>query len=712
MSVRSLQTPGCSQAVRRQILATSEGLWVSDSSLSRAFERYCAVSPAARRHVSFVPGPLESRRRLGRRHMAELYSFQSHASLPPWALNVPTDLGRWNWQAPTSPEDRLVDADQQEPRQTFASWTQLFGSPSTSSASVSEWSGLWSTEAGPERDDPFLSDMDLLVSKIRTEHSGTLPAQLASFLERTKRDAADGSLTTHHLYQVLNTIPGQLFQYGHPESSISSVYEALCCTIGSSEALRADRFEPRFWNSLLAEISLLNGRQDACKLFKQVMLLVPKAHLEQLRDSVSIVFASLFQASAGLVGSTQSPRNELPFQQQATDISRALSRFSLAQRNNVYTDIVDASIGSLTSPDSRPLRVFWLSVLARTPSVPDSFLFESMEKLFGNCGEADSLSDSEICKLLTLQWACRGYFTKSKGLSAKIRLGATATKEELVLAQFARAICKRLPKESQTPALASLCQCLRTMGRLHGLGNSFESLCQESEKLGGRALASVAAACHDVSLALRLHEMTTTYAEKFRDETQIRTKKRTDEWDWRLWLPYLEELVADPSIDARKLRALLEVKRNWVPPSHPTRTATDNNQGQNTSSRLGLLSNSTVYLLEKSAERIATCLTESAPGRLDRTALHLVETRIRYLKNHGALLGPRVLRTLAYLLTRDLANGEPGRNSRVRWLLQLIASYEGPEAAVAAESMLGRWRMHNRRAWLVRRREETRQTPG
>lgn len=73
---------------------------MTDDVLSRAFQRYLAVSQSGKRAISSVPGPLYHRKRFGRRHVNELSSFQSLGSLPVWALPNAPDLSRWQWQPP------------------------------------------------------------------------------------------------------------------------------------------------------------------------------------------------------------------------------------------------------------------------------------------------------------------------------------------------------------------------------------------------------------------------------------------------------------------------------------------------------------------------------------------------------------------------------------------------------------------------------------
>lgn len=73
---------------------------MTDDILSRAVQRYIDVSRAHRRTVSYAPGPMYHRKRLGRRQMTELNSYQSAGALPVWALTNAPDMMQWQWQPP------------------------------------------------------------------------------------------------------------------------------------------------------------------------------------------------------------------------------------------------------------------------------------------------------------------------------------------------------------------------------------------------------------------------------------------------------------------------------------------------------------------------------------------------------------------------------------------------------------------------------------
>src|SRR3569833_3088181 len=95
----------CCRAAHQQLKYRSDGIWISDRILAAEFERYLEASRTKRRMASNVPGPLESRRRLGKRIMAEL-GIHAESSLPIWALHKAPDLSRWKWEPPTDAASR------------------------------------------------------------------------------------------------------------------------------------------------------------------------------------------------------------------------------------------------------------------------------------------------------------------------------------------------------------------------------------------------------------------------------------------------------------------------------------------------------------------------------------------------------------------------------------------------------------------------------
>ncbi|KAG9246578.1 hypothetical protein BJ878DRAFT_496513 [Calycina marina] len=100
----SVSSPACSRTARRQVTAPLDSLWLSEEHLASAFQRFCLVSRTTRRYGSFVPGPLEARRRMGKRRMGNYTEYASTYEPPnaiQWRLVGRVDRTQWRWQAPT-----------------------------------------------------------------------------------------------------------------------------------------------------------------------------------------------------------------------------------------------------------------------------------------------------------------------------------------------------------------------------------------------------------------------------------------------------------------------------------------------------------------------------------------------------------------------------------------------------------------------------------
>jgi hypothetical protein len=100
-----LNRPACHRAVQRQLLTPIDSIWVSDEALGHAFQQFVRGSKVNRRYGSFVPGPMESRRRLGKRRMTLLSDATPSSTYDPGIFSGwfgEKDRTQWHWEAPTT----------------------------------------------------------------------------------------------------------------------------------------------------------------------------------------------------------------------------------------------------------------------------------------------------------------------------------------------------------------------------------------------------------------------------------------------------------------------------------------------------------------------------------------------------------------------------------------------------------------------------------
>lgn len=648
--------------------------------------------------------------------MTGLYSFQAHASLPPWALEMPANMGNWQWQAPFRREDPSQNITWEVlPATSPETWTSFI--PTASQQYVEAPGQVDFGEDGfstSKTDVP--DDMRWLLAQIRSEDFSDLQPSIDIFIKSLKAHANKNNLAPTQLKDILTVLPPKLVRkYGRAQASsgLVALFDAACEVIDSSKRLSRRRIKAAVWTRFIKQLQLLDGQRSVCDLLAKIIPLVRPDSLGQLSTEIIDVLKSITQrlAHGSIHGDGPNPSSEspavsqvgnistephehqgpwpkptthLPFQNHAVSIALSLDRYWAENSTGYMAALPDAVIPSVDPQTQRMLRVFWLSVLARIPSVQQDDLLHWMAKYFGADSVADGLSDAEISQLLALHWTSRGYLLKPE----ELLLAMPSHTNGPVLVQLANAIWIETPLDRQAGFLISLCKCLTQLGRLHSFVGSLEALCLESDGVDAIPVELVARACKDYELALRLRRLADEHPQKFTGSARA--------WDWRVWDEQIPRLSADHSVGPRELRALLSVDRRWKP-----------SPGQKRRSVRGTLSYGTVAHLERSAWDVVThFVTDAPPGRrLTRTALHLVTTRVQYMKANGVKPTASILKALTRVVISDLEDGQKGRKARLKWLVELIAATQGSKAAEEAAHMLSRWSRLN--AQLIKARAET-----
>ncbi|ORY65817.1 uncharacterized protein BCR38DRAFT_339689, partial [Pseudomassariella vexata] len=81
-----------------------------------------------------------------------------------------------------------------------------------------------------------------------------------------------------------------------------------------------------------------------------------------------------------------------------------------------------------------------------------------------------------------------------------------------------------------------------------------------------------------------------------------------------------------------------------------------------------------------------------APYISNRTALARLEHCVKFYQSHQVAVPPQVLRSLLWIITRDLEAGRPGRTSRLRWFMSLLLKEAGPATTLKVGLALKKWR--------------------
>ncbi|EPE03969.1 fungal specific transcription factor domain containing protein [Ophiostoma piceae UAMH 11346] len=503
----------CCRAVRSHLAhssaattAYSDGVWITDLVLATAFVRYCHIAPARttsppralaskslqpplsntaatpatiaprttrRRFSGHVPGPLEARRRLGKRQMTEQLSLQLSLSgggppLPVWALPSAPDLRQWQW---TPPRDAALftrnNTDSATPTVTTAKgpissfgvpkWlVELadFVDPSGAAVELPEtarsataapffakleaWSGKFSETrgvSGGSRDEQLLRDFDNICSEFQTL------LRLAGLTVDEVHEAFDllwGSLESSSIKETTrHSSEGHalaLHQVGQASTLLSTVIDG----VGACHLLQATDYGLDFWRSLFACVAQLpNSHEQAGFVASKVLLATPSTFLAQMADILPSHLCTIFVSSEGGVAQRQAREKSIADALQNVDLNRdggsslvQATTEQLLRHFNYNHGHLRAGVQGrgFSAPSHGHAAVSsgasfaasstsWLFTLAHIPKVRQDCFFQTLSQLQKasadtSTGACDTFRINNLCELLLAQWTSRGYVTQ------------------------------------------------------------------------------------------------------------------------------------------------------------------------------------------------------------------------------------------------------------------------------------------------------------
>ncbi|CAK7223051.1 hypothetical protein SBRCBS47491_005070 [Sporothrix bragantina] len=433
----SLSSPSSSSS---SALATNipDGVWITDSVLASAFSRYCQTislpaSPGTtRRFASNVPGPLESRRRLGKRQMTDQLSLQlslnpTGSMLPPaWALPNAPDLRQWQWSPPrdaTEWAQNLSLLSRQADTAKTASGTSIFpafGMPK------------WLTELGSEvaerneaveiqQQQParVITAQQLYINlQAWREVATTLPeaeftAQLDDICSEFQTQLRLAALTVDEARDVFGQIWTVLREKKNSlEAHAPLLFAAVLEGIRTCPLLQEQDFGPAFWRELFVCVSQLLPKNAVTSLQNPLtatvaldtLLATPPLFLEDVVDLLPPHLCAIFANHAATTHTNMSSSTTLatsigdtPTHALAKKIARALQHMDLKQHNNFLNATTEllavaslsTKISSVTADTgisasnhaSSIVAPAWLLTLAHIPQVRQDCLYKTMSQL-------------------------------------------------------------------------------------------------------------------------------------------------------------------------------------------------------------------------------------------------------------------------------------------------------------------------------------------
>ncbi|KAL0939372.1 uncharacterized protein CTRU02_205982 [Colletotrichum truncatum] len=651
----SRPTVQCCRIVQQHIRAPLDNIWITDGVLASAFERYCHVSRLARRKSSSLPGPLESRKRLGRRKMTDVH-MDHQSTLPPWAIEFPVDLSQWKWQPPTARRAREGKDTQSQHSQSVLSWV---ATPRMEGIQIGK-------EDTRQVQDEIYSSTNVLMGKLlkaRSAVAASTPQAIEStyyhFIGGLQQDLQLGILDPEDLDIAVSTFPQSLFDTETDRDVVNAAIEmflsAVVNGIASSKVLGPKEFEGSFWNQLLMRIAQLPVNDATTLLFQTTLDAIPSHYVSDVQEGIIAAVQTLTMSrSTG--------------RKRAADIGVALRELSSADHGTLLRKMETAVYEGSTAfgeAAAKKLRFVWLQILAHMPQVKQDYLLDACVRSAYFDPEVPEPLGRDLSRLLIQQWNSRGYLQNHEAIEARWSQDS-AEQSDLSLAALVIHVCDCESPGRTLALLRSLLKAVRRFGCQDELMSSIQRFCKSKDHLPVQPFKQLAIASDDYNMALVLLTLLESHATKVYGKIQ-------SQWNWTRWTKYVEAMIKDESLDIATVWKV-------VSSGATMRNQSAAQRERLTKKKAALLENMVIWFSQ--AEHLT-----------DRTRLRHMSLCVTWLQDNHIKLSRKVVTALVMEVTQDLKRGEYGRSRRIGWVLDLVGRYQGPEERRAVARVFQRWRV-------------------
>ncbi|KAI2629855.1 hypothetical protein GGR54DRAFT_282331 [Hypoxylon sp. NC1633] len=672
----------CRRAAHRHLRPQSDSIWIPEALVTAAFERFCVTSRAAVRYGSSTPGPLESRRRMGKRHMGQLNFGHSHSAAPLWDIGDLADLTKWRWKPPSSSDSRQHQSHPaNESNLPTAVYNWLFR-PAREQPLPEI---VWDIQSTPS--EVIGTALDCLYRDLSSDSTAATRPNFGHFCDSWSGYLADGLFSGEAICSVLDgiqrglSIPRPEIEEPLNRTTTRARLSLLSATIiglshrGFHEHNYTDRLA---WANVLHGISAL--QMNSLRVFAQAMDHIPGPYLSDL--------------SAGLVANLYAYLTALGRTAKRSSLTRQASKMAESLKKLDFVNLLfvleSGTQYVLKHKISRDLdyarmRLSWLQLLVRLPAVDGHYLKKICCILEAGI-EVEPLSNRDICEI---------YLARCRASTADLPILYSAVQDTGATddSKCYGSLCIALWKTSQFDHIKDLCRFLDDLGREQDVIRLAKGL-RNFVKNEVRPLASLAIAAGEPEWAIDIF----CHYERGRGS-------HGSFWRTAFSAKALKFLTKSQFL---KHDRLLHALRMRLPGRRRSRRWRRGRGGGE------LITASELSREQLKTARVAMALASS--GRIsNRTALRLISQCVQwiaYLGRRGdAALPDAVLRSLLFVITRDLAEGKPGRTARIRWFLYVLRTRAGSDKMVQVGLALKQWRKINRGLALEQWREMNRAAP-
>ncbi|KAF7557859.1 hypothetical protein G7046_g5944 [Stylonectria norvegica] len=643
----------CRYAALGPSLASEAGLWITDAMLVGALERYHRASAAASRRLSSCPGPIESRRRLGKRHMTAIM-HESAASPPPWATELPFSFGEWKWQAPTSPADRKLQQGKFSPPQLMErliSWLENQGNdavlvdaaPTHLCRLVDKFNeGLGQLET---------FERSTYTTRKRTERALTTMSTLCHNYRAEVVDLIkQGQISSEDLILAISPFDAEIVARADP--IVLDHYRAFTGRVvleaiaAKGDASLHTKYGAQFWQACLREIRQMTFQRKTLQMLRALAQAFP-GDMDRL-----IGHDDMLHLARGFITEQASWRNLSNFRDHL-EFSMVFQRLTPGQADQLLVNMNTYLGGLRRKQVRRSLGFHWALQVAHNPHTADQFFTVAEEA----CADSLGWTDHELFALMRARLLGLGLIDE-RHLDDYSELHGRRARW--------RRFFVTLWQSGEPQRMIALREIYDTFNRM----GHFDILVDQLMYSARDKVDMFRALCVDtndyrVALHLRLA------FEGRRPRLNLRHKLAS--WDWTAWTKHAEHIIKDSELPGDMIWKILGLDSDRRNPAARERGMGDFD------TKTQLLEAMGKWFLESSHLN-------------DRQLLRRIQTCNRvFLKLQPNLSDPSI-GNLTEALLRDLERGWFGRASRLDYLVYMIRKHVGEEEAKRALVQITGWR--------------------
>ncbi|KAI1341599.1 hypothetical protein F5Y15DRAFT_361670 [Xylariaceae sp. FL0016] len=673
-------TSQCCRAVRHRLRPRFDAVWALDSPLPNGLDRYCDNVHIVARYGSSVPGPMENRRRLGKRHMGELNLGHSHGAAPLWSIEDSVDLTQWSWKPPKVSSLRLkydtVSESSQDFMEAFYSWLRGPSSPCGVAAPVPIESLL---HVGSSLKDLVQVGTERLLQDLESNTSVESMADLARFCRVWACTLEESHFASNDICAALDSIIEALDASATGDATTSirenvkiRLYEATIEAMSRTNLRNPAQFDQVVWSRVLHKVSEL--QQNNLQIFGKAMTCIPEHQYSTLTSGILANLVTQLQRLEQAAKPSTMAR-------QTKKMAKILSGLGSSDHRPVLNVVVQKVQSFSQDVNYTQLRLSLMMFLAKLPSLDYEFLAEACKTLEEMPG-SEPFSNAKICHFFLAHAHSRGSLGNFQVLLKRIQHNE---------AQCLHRLTSRLWADRRLDLVKDLIRLFVQLGRERDLPSIAKGM-RVGAKGDFSALASLAVAMRRPSVAIRLlacHAEDRDGLESF--------------WRSSLSTEILGKLLRVRGLQPRELLDRLGIfeRSPTRPPGHWTR--------RRISYRLlhgappQYCHQDLVRVNGLKAAKVAIVIAH-CPGIARGMAFKSISRCYRYICGLPVTSHPQIYQALLHITTRDLAEGRPGIASRLRYVLFLLRKRFGHDEMVRTGLALKRWSTRNRERYRGRRR--------